>query len=99
MLENIHLKDVKKKGWECHKFKECNWKGGGCAYGTAGPGSHRLPRRRVPSSMINKASKCVLMTWRAISATRLKRGFVMCVDDVAGNIHHRAEQGVHNVCG
>ena len=34
VLENIHLKNVKKGGWECKKFKECNWQGGGCAYGT-----------------------------------------------------------------
>lgn len=34
VLENVHLKNVKKGGWECKKFKECNWKGGGCAYGS-----------------------------------------------------------------
>lgn len=32
-LENIHLKNVRKGGWECKKFKECTWPGGGCAYG------------------------------------------------------------------
>jgi polygalacturonase len=43
VLENIHLKNVRKGGWECRKFKECTWKGGGCAYGTVTDVTPALP--------------------------------------------------------
>jgi len=32
VINNVHLTNVH-KGWNCHKFSECNWAGGGCTYG------------------------------------------------------------------
>jgi polygalacturonase len=42
VIENVHLTNVH-KGWNCHKFKECNWPGGGCSYGKVSDVKPELP--------------------------------------------------------
>ena len=35
LFENVTLSNVKQDKWRCTKYKQCTWKGGGCALGRA----------------------------------------------------------------